>query len=185
MQRKTWIGMGALALFLTATAFGAEIETFIGFGVHLQGKGRGTIVVGIERWSTDEERQKYLEILRDKGQKALIDAMQDGPRAGYIRLANSRAIELKYARSTDLPDGTRRVVIATNRFIGFNEAMTSTRSQHYDFSIAEMRFPKGEKGEGKLAPATAMSIDKQTNQLQIENYSVEPVRMSSITSKKP
>ena len=184
MKRKASIGiLGALALLLAAAAFGAEIEKFTGFGVHLQGKGRGTIIVGIERWSTDEERQKYLEILRDHGQDALIKALGDGPRVGYIRLANSQAVELKFARSTELPDGTRRVVIATNRYIGFNEAMTSTRTQHYDFSIAEMRFPKGEKGEGKLAPATAISIDKQTNQLQIENYSVEPVRMSSITSK--
>ena len=187
MKRKSSVGIfGALALLLAALPASAnEIERFAGFGVHLQGNARGQIIVGIERWSTDEERQKYLEILRDHGQAALIKALEDAPRVGYIRLANSRAIELKYARSTDLPDGTRRVVIATNRFIGFNEAITSTRSQHYDFSIAEMRFPKGEKGEGKLAPATAISINKETNQLEIENYGVEPVRMSSITAKKP
>ena len=190
MKRKTSLGMvGALALLLAAApAFANEIERFTGFGVHLQGKGRGQIIVGIERWSTDEERQKYLEILRDHGQAALIKALEDGPRVGYIRLANSQAVELKYARSTDLPDGTRRVVIATNRYIHFGEAVTPTRSRYYDFSIAEMRFPKGEKGEkgeGKLAPATAISINKETNQLELENYGVEPVRMSSITAKKP
>ena len=176
--------LGALALLLSGSAAsGNEIERFTGFGVHLQGKGRGTIIVGIERWSTDEERQKYLVILRDHGQAALIKALEEGPRVGYIRLANSQSVELKYARSTDLPDGTRRVVIATNRFIHFKEAAAPTRSRYYDFSIAEMRFPKGEKGEGKLAPATAISINKETNALEIENYGVEPVRMSSITSK--
>ena len=178
--------LGVFALLLSgATAFGAEIEKFTGYGVHLQGKGRGTIIVGIERWSTDEERENYLTILRDKGQPALIEALGHGKRAGYIRLANSQAVELKFARSTELPDGTRRVVIATNRFIQFKEAVTSTRSQYYDFSIAEMRFPKGEKGIGKLAPATAISIDKETNALSIENFGVEPVRMTSITAKKP
>jgi hypothetical protein len=187
MKRHLAIGLvAALTLLLSGAAFGKELEEFRGFGVHLQGKGRGTIIIGIERWSTDEERNNYLTILRDKGQAALIKALEDGPRVGYIRLANSQAVELKYARSTELPDGTRRVVIATNRFIHFKEAATPTRSRYYDFSIAEIRFPKGEeKGEGKLAPATAISVDKTTNALSIENYGVEPVRMSSITSKKP
>ena len=187
MRRHFAIGVfAAFALVLSgAAAFGEELERFTGFGVHLQGKGRGTIIVGIERWSTDAERENYLTILRDQGQPALIQALEHGERVGYIRLANSQAYELKYARSTDLPDGTRRVVIATNRMIQFKEAVTPTRSRYYDFSIAEMRFPKGEKGVGKLAPATAISINKETNALAIENFGVEPVRMSSITAKKP
>jgi len=186
MKRQLAIGLvAAIALLLPGAALAEELERFTGFGVHLQGKGRGTIIVGIERWSTDEERNNYLTILRDKGQAALIEALQHGQRTGYIRLANSQAVELKYARSTELPDGTRRVVIATNRFIHFKEAATPTRSRYYDFSIAEMHFPKGEKGEGKLAPATAIAVDKATNTLSIENYGVEPVRMSSITAKKP
>ena len=186
MKRHFAIALvAAVTLLMSGAAFAEELETFTGFGVHLQGKGRGTIIIGIERWSTDEERNNYLTVLRDQGQPALIKALEDGPRVGYIRLANSQAVELKYARSTDLPDGTRRVVIATNRYIHFKEAATPTRSRYYDFSIAEMRFPKGEKGVGKLAPATAIAVDPKTNTLSIENYSVEPVRMSSITSKKP
>jgi hypothetical protein len=161
------------------------VETFTGFGVHLQGRARRSVVtIGVERWSNDEERERFLGILRDNGQHALIDALQHAPTVGYIRTANSMGYELKYARSVELPDGSRQVVVATDRPVRFREAITPTRSRYYDFAIAELRFPPGTKGNGKFAPATSISIDKQTNTLVIENYGTEPVRLSSVTDKK-
>jgi hypothetical protein len=180
------LGLGILTLLASAVfALAADpMETFTGFGVHMGTGKAGTVIVGIDHWSTDEERDKFLGILKDKGQKGLIEALHNSPRVGYIRLANSRGYDLHFARSTELPDGTRRVVIATDRTLHFRE-VSGHRSRYYDFSIAEMHFPKGEKGEGKLAPATSISFNKETNTLELENYGNQPVRLSSITSKKP
>ena len=65
------------------------------------------------------------------------------------------------------------------------EVVGGTRSRNYDFGFAELHFPASEKGEGKLAPANLISFDKVTNQIEIENYGTQPVRLLSVTSKTP
>jgi hypothetical protein len=188
MKRSLTTGMaGILGLLLSGALASAAppAETFTGFGVHLQGRARKSIVtIGVDRWSTAEERDRFIAILRENGQRALIDALQHAPTIGYIRTANSLGYELKYAGSVELPDGSRQVVVATNRPVRFRESIAPTRSRYYDFSIAEMQFPPGQKGSGKFAPATSISIDPQTNAIVIEHYGIEPIRLSSISDKK-
>jgi hypothetical protein len=160
------------------------IETFMAYAVSQNVNKTSVVRIGVQRWSTDAERSGFLTILRDKGQPALMEAMLKAQPVGYIRLANSRGYELKYARSNALPDGTRQVVIALDRPLSFGEVLGSTvNTQQYNFAFVELRFPKEGKGEGKLAPATMISIDPNTGQIEIENYTTQPVRLSSITSK--
>jgi hypothetical protein len=170
-----------------ATVFAEDakpIETFMAYAVSQNVNKTSVVRIGVQRWSTDAERSGYLTILRDKGQPALMEAMQKAQPVGYIRLANSRGYELKYARSNALPDGTRQVVIALDRPLSFGEVLGSTvDTQQYNFAFVELRFPAKGKGEGKLAPATMISIDRTTGQIEIENYTTQPVRLSSITSK--
>jgi len=192
MKRSLTVGAAViLALLLSGASAVASspaekpVETFTGYGIHLVGHPRESVIsIGIDRWSTNEERDRFLGILQNHGQAALIDALQHAPAVGYIRTSRSLGYELRYARSDEMPDGSRQVVIATDRPVRFREAATPKRSRFYNFAIAELRFPPGHKGIGKFAPATAISIDPATQTLVIENYGIEPVRMSSITDKK-
>ncbi|MGH9317326.1 MAG: hypothetical protein ACRD1P_09475 [Thermoanaerobaculia bacterium] len=143
------------------------------------------MAITIERWSTDQEHQMLLETLRDKGQKEMVAALGKLPRVGFIRLANTRGYDLHYARETRNTDGSRRVVVAADRVLQFHEVVGGTRSQNYDFGFVELHFPASGKGEGKLAPANLISIDKVTNQIEIENYGTQPIRLMSVTSKTP
>jgi hypothetical protein len=180
--------LAAAALALPAGRVFADeakpIETFMAYAVSQNINKTSVVRIGVQRWTTDDERRNFLTILHDKGQPALMEAMQKAQPVGYIRLANSRGYELKFARSNSLPDGVRQVVVALDRPLSFGEVLGSTvDTQQYNFAFVEMRFPKDGKGEGKLAPGTMISIDKQTNQLEIENYTTQPVRLSSISSK--
>ena len=104
------------------------------------------------------------------------------PQVGYIRLPNTRGYDLKYARSTQLPDGTRRVIVATDRNLQFAEVVGSTRSRDYDFALAELRIPAdGKKGEGKLIPAAEIAIEN--GQIAIEGYGQQPTRLMNVTAK--
>ena len=81
--------------------------------------------IAIERWTTTEERRKLLGLVEtakhgEGGQRKLLDALQKvKPRVGYIRTPNSIGWDLRYAVENTLPDGTRQIVIATDKPVSF------------------------------------------------------------------
>jgi hypothetical protein len=159
------------------------IEIFNAFAVQMQ-VGRGAAVeIAITRWSTDEERQRLLDVLKEQGQPAMIADLQKMPQVGYIRTANSMGVGLFYARSNEMPDGSRQVVIGTDRAIGLS-ANAPTLSQ-YDATVIELHFPKGAKsGEGKIVLAGKASIGKD-GKVQITNYAGYPVWLKDVKASTP
>lgn len=154
------------------------------FAVDTSGVGRtqaGTLDITIERWSTDAERQRLLDVLIEKGSAALLSALQKiEPRAGYIRTSTSLGWDIHYAREEPFGDGGRRVVIATDRPMSFWELRNRPRSADYDFTLAEIRLPKDGKGVGKLATAAKVTWHPETRTIEIENFGIEPVRLTEV-----
>ena len=157
---------------LHLTAFSINLNT---------GARTNTVDIVIERWSAPEEIEKLRGILIEKGGKDLLPALQKiKPRCGYVRTTNTLAWDAQFARETELEDGTRRIVVATDRPISFWEARNNPRSRDYEFTLAEIRLSKDGKGEGKLIPAAKLTYDKEKQTLEIENYQREPVRLNEI-----
>ena len=152
------------------------------FAVSMTRGRANTLDIVIERWSTDEEREKLRGVLVEKGGgDALLSALQHlKPRCGYIRSSRSLGWDIQYCRETPLPDGSRRIVLATDRRIGFLEARNQPRSTDYQFLLIEMRIKSDGKGEGKLAEAAKVAYDRDNNTIQIENYGQEPVRLTQV-----
>ena len=182
-------------LLLSATAGIAAAETaqspklrLHAFAVNLSGIGRvraEQLEIVIDRWSTDAEHDKLLNVLKDKGSDKLLDALQAmKPRAGYIRTTTSLGWHIQYAREHPLPDGGRRIVFATDRPMGFFELRNQTRSSEYEFMLCEIRLGKDGTGEGKLATLAKVTYDKAKNQIEIENYGFEPVRLTRVEVEK-
>ena len=117
-------------------------------------------------------------------QDKLVSVLQDvKPRAGYIRSARSVGWDIMYARENMLPDGTRQIVIVTDKPVSFWAASSSSRTMDYPFTMVEMRFPPGsDKGEGKLLNQT--SISTKNGRLELEIYGQEPTRLTQITQQK-
>jgi hypothetical protein len=189
MRHRASTLLGISLLIAASGAAAAQeaktIERYNAFGVSQQRGKTSTIQIGIERWSTAEERQMLLDTLRQKGREVLADTLARMPRIGWIRLPNTRAQDLRYAWQTPLPDGGRRVVVALDRIANYAEMTTSSRTQNYEFSVAEIHFDKDGKGEGKLSPLAKVDIDKATDQIEIEDYSSQPVRLMQVKAVKP
>jgi hypothetical protein len=158
------------------------------FAVNLSGIGRmrtESLEIVINRWSTDAEHDKLLDVLENKGSDRLLDALQVlKPRAGYIRTTTSLGWDIQYAREHPLPDGGRRVVFATDRPMSFFELRNQTRSSEYEFMLCEIRLGKDGTGEGKLATLAKISYNKAKNQIEVENYGIEPVRLTRVEVQK-
>lgn len=175
-----------LLLGATVPARSADaIASFRAVAVNMSNVGRGgtgTLDIVIERWTTDEEREKLAAVLVEKNEDALLSAVQKiKPRAGYMRTPQSIGYDLQYAREVVNEDGSRRIIMATDRRIGFAEARNDGRSMDYMFMLIEMRFDAKGRGTGKLAPRVMITYNKEKKTLELENWASEPVRLTEIT----
>ena len=178
----------ALALAAPVRPVGGQhaTEKFTGFAINMNA-GPKTAVVDftIERWSTDAERNDLLAIIqefKDPTDK-LLRALQKLPPVGRIRTPTSLAWDLRYARQSPLDEGGRRIVLATDRPIGFAEARSQARTMDYPFTIIEIHLDRNDRGEGKILAGTKIYIDKHNN-LVLENYGQQPVRFNEIRKVK-
>ena len=194
MARTRIVGVfGVCVLLLSsaaAVAQGAErskpIETFTCFAVSLGTGKAGVVDITINRWSTDAEREMLLTTLQEFGQDKLLAALEKiRPPVGYMRTPNSIGYDLYYARNNPQPDGSRKVVMATNRRVSFREAANDTRSMQYQFTLIEIHIDKNGKGEGKLVPAAKVSWDTKAKKIEIDNYNALPVDLINVTAKTP
>ena len=99
-----------------------------------------------------------------------------GPDPHQLRLGH----DIRFAWQEALPEGGRRIALATDRYIGFAEARNQPRSIDYPFTLFEIRVNEAGDGEGKVAVATKIEYDKKKNTLVLENYASEPVRLQSV-----
>lgn len=152
------------------------------------GAAEGVTEIHIERWTTDAERATLLKLVNtakagERGQSDLLKALEKvRPRVGFIKLPNTLGKDLQYAVESKLPDGTRQIVIATDRPVSGIAAATDARTQDYPFTLIEMRIKPNQKGEGKMLVAS--SITSKNGRLELENYANEPVRLTEITEEQ-
>ena len=191
-----------LGRFLVAAVCGAIMVT--GALVHVQAQTKGApekynatainmgnargmagrVLLSVDRWTTAHERQDLLKAFLAKGPEKLLEALQKSPKVGYIRLPNTLAWDLRYAFEMPLPEGGRRVVLATDRPIGFEEARTRPRRIDYPFTLLEIRFKKEGVGQGKMSVYTKIALSKDKQTIELENFDSEPVRLTEVRIEK-
>jgi hypothetical protein len=162
-------------------------ERFVAMAVNMSGVGRTgatTVEIAVNRWSSDTDRDRLRTTLLEQGPGKLLKVLQDLPRVGYFRTPNSVGYDLHFARRTPLPDGGERVVLATDRRIGFWEAANQPRSIDYPFTLIEMRLNADGEGEGKLSLATKITIDSDSKTVVLEDYGTQPVQLTSVKRER-
>lgn len=174
---------------------GGEKLEITAFAVNMSNIATGSnavVDITVNAWSTPEEREHLITTMLENGGQALLREVQKAPVKGRFRIPAARrpdphhlalGLDLHYAWQTPLPEGGRRIVLGTDRYIGFQEARSQPRSIDYPFMLIEIRVDKEGKGVGKMAVATKISFDKEKKQIELENYSSEPVRLNNLQVK--
>jgi hypothetical protein len=121
-----------------------------------------------------------MSALMDKGPDAALKALQDAPKVGTIRTPGSLAYDLHYARHVPGPEGSERIVLATDRPISNWEARQQPRSIDYPFTVIEIHLNKDGQGEGKMSIATRVVGDKENHIITLENYDISPVQLNNV-----
>ena len=192
---KQHLAAGFLALVVTQlggspaataqVASNSEREEFTAFAVNISNLGpAGTtpIDIVIERWTGDAERDALMAVFKKGGPDALLNALRDTKRVGSIRTPDSLAYDLHYARQMPGEDGGRRIVIATDRPIGFWESANRPRTIDYPFTLIELQLDNKGEGVGKLSVATKITLNGRV--LTLENFANQPVMLNQVRKRK-
>jgi hypothetical protein len=186
-KTRLWSVLIAMAILIGTTTLAAqtlgEKERFTAIAMvnNTRASGSGIVQIDITRWSTASERSGLLNVLKKQGAEKLLDALQDNRSVGTIKTPDSLGYDLRYAYQEPLPDGGRRIVLATDRPIGFWEATRRPRTIDYPFTVIQMQIGKDGKGKGTMSYAT--KIIPAGNSIVLENFDTQPVMLTEIKSE--
>jgi hypothetical protein len=208
MRRSFRLGIGAtlIAVGLLVSSPPAETQgrsagdlalplRLSAFAVNMGGTLRTTAVwdIRVTRWTTPDERNKLLGQVVENDPDDLMKTLLKLPDHGRIRVPGHRGPDphkvvlgwtLHYAWHTPTDEGGHRIVLATDRYITFEEARANPRSMDYPFTLLEIRLDRNGEGVGKASIATKISFDKKRNTMELENYTIEPVRLNQVKIEK-
>jgi hypothetical protein len=190
------VAVAPLALVVSASSqTNQEKLEITAFAVNMSNIATGAnavVQIRIDRWSTPEERQHLITTMIERNSDALLRELQKMPAHGRFNIPGLTGPDphelrlghdLRYTWQTPQPDGGRRIVIVTDRYISFAEARNQPRTIDYPFTLFEIRVNKEGEGQGKVAVATKINFDKAKNTMELENYSSEPVRLNTVKVK--
>ncbi len=146
------------------------------------GKNFG-LTIFITDLTDDATAQALAATLKDKGQDALVSALDNIKDKGRISPTGSVGTGVRFVRIRPTKDGGQHIVMATDRPISFGELYNGTRSTQYKIGIVVLDVDKDGKGTGSFAPLCKVKFNKN-NQLEIENYGQKPFRLGNVYRQK-
>jgi hypothetical protein len=168
-----------LTLGLSAQTMGSP-ERYRATAMNINNGQAGNIDITVNRWSTDKQRDALMVVAMNKGPEKLLDALQDMPTVGHFGAPGNLSWDIHFARKMQLPDGGERIVLITDRRIGFWESANQPRSIDYPFTFIDLRLNRDGEGEGKMSLATKVIYDKKDNMISLENFQTSPVQLTNI-----
>lgn len=171
--------LAVAAVVVRAQTLGTP-ERFTAAAMNTSRGTAGNVDMQVDRWSSDAERDKLINALTTKGADKLLDVLQDLPVKGNFRAPGQLGWDIRFARHYPTEDGGERVVLATDRPIGFLEAANQPRSINYPFTVIEMQLNRDGEGQGTMSLATKVMLDKKKNMITLENFALQPVLLTQV-----
>jgi hypothetical protein len=181
--------MVAGSLFLLAPlAASAQIEDaparFVAAAVNMNRGVAGTVELVVNRWSSEADRDRLKTVMFDQGQEKLLAELQRMPRMGYIRTPGRLGWDIRFAWHMPAQDGGEKIVLVTDRPMSFREVANHHRTVDYPFTVIELDMKKSGEGDGKITVATRILPAKGSNVVVLENYDIQPVRLTKVTRER-
>lgn len=145
---------------IQATAMGTSTQMGKVFNVNIH----------IEQFSTPEDRKALIDAFSRSGQEGLVDVLQGMKPKGRVRFSmGGVGNDVKYIIELP-PENGRRLRLVTDRNLAFGELYYGTRSRDYSVGAIELVLTPDGKGSGTVLPACKLTMNKKTQQIEIETY---------------
>lgn len=146
------------------------------------GTGLTPLTIRIRRWTADDENERMLAALREKGQNAFLEALLDAKAVGSISTPTSLKYDFFYARQTPTPEGGRRIILISDRPMTVAERASAATSRDYPFTVIDIALDKNGDGEGTLAQLVQLRL--LGNILGIDNLASGPMKLGNVKKTK-
>jgi hypothetical protein len=119
---------------------------------------------------------------RNTPEGALAAALQSAKTSGYIWTSESVGYALKFARRIVRPDGSQRIILATERQLGSwgDFWNIGTDPVAYSFSVIELRLNANGIGEGRTSLTGKIVVDPVDNTFALADYASQPVLLKDV-----
>ena len=149
---------GRMTIQATATGTSTQMGKLVNVNIH------------IEQFSTVEDRSSLIEAFKKSSQDGMVKVLEHMKPKGRIRFASGGVgNDIKYI--IELPsDKARRLRLVTDRTLAFAELYQGTRSSDYTVGAIDLELTPDGKGSGTVLPACKLTVNKKTQQVEIETY---------------
>ena len=139
-------------------------------------------VLTIDRWTTDEDRDKVVLALKGGGTPAVQNLLASMPDTGSLRLGKIKT-PVRFARSLPVAGG-KVVTLVTAQPVFFVGAglpgSKPVEKAGYNVAVVIFQVDADGKGDaGDLAPAAKVKLDDKSG-FVVEDYGAEAVRLTGI-----
>jgi len=132
----------------------------------------------VTSWTTDEEVLKFAELVKDKGEDALRQALEKEDK-GRINPVGNTGTTIAVARKRQTADGTI-ITIVTARYMSFVELYRSGRSVQYPFGFLQVKLNTKGEGEGQIMAAARIRFNKKSGKYEIESFGNQYIKAVNV-----
>ena len=153
----------------------------------MQTAGAGSMAtINIYRWSSDAERDEILGVIKSAkaGDRDVAKTLRGQGKTGSAFMSGRQGYPLRYAREFKTEDGGRKIILATDRPVTFQEAYQDTMAGDFDVSVVILTLDANGKGDGILSYGTELKWDDKTGMISPTNVSSQPIKLTNVRPKK-
>jgi hypothetical protein len=132
----------------------------------------------ITQYTTDEEVQKFAQLVKEKGTDALRRALEKEDK-GRISAVGSTGNQIAVARKRQQGNDTI-ITIVTARTMPFLELYNRGRTTDYPFGFLQVTLNAKGEGTGQIMAAAKIRFDKKKEKHEIESYGNQYIKATNI-----
>jgi hypothetical protein len=132
----------------------------------------------ITQYTTEEEVQRFAQLLKDKGTDALRRALEKEDK-GRINAVGSTGNQIAVARKRQQGSDTI-ITIVTARTMPFLELYRNGRTTDYPFGYLQVTLDATGKGSGQIMAAAKIRFDKKSAKYEIESFGNQYIKATNV-----
>jgi hypothetical protein len=171
---------GCLSLFALAQDK-TPPEAYSGVAVGTGGSVGGKSIqfdFRITQYTTDEDVQKFAQLVKDNGTNALRRVLEKEDK-GRINAVGSTGNQIAVARKRQEGPDTI-ITIVTARTMPFIELYNSGRTTDYPFGFLQVTLNAKGEGTGQIMAAAKIRFDKKKGKYEIESYGNQYIKATNV-----